>query len=173
MPDEQVPHQSSGQETPAASSRAGDQDRTLRALHELERVAGAPLGVDEVGWHHKIVEALTVLEVAMAEEQANADRPESLLSDIARTHPRLRSRTRGTRAHYQQLRETVTELRRDVTPARALDVDLDDLRRRVARLASGLRYQRGRESDLIYEAYYATFETDVESGIRDTRSPQN
>jgi len=168
-----LPHQSRGNEVqPAASARFEDQDRTLRALHQVERAAGAPLGVDEVGWHRNMLDALAVLQEAMAEEQANANAPESLLSNIAHTQPRLRSRTRGTRAQYQQLRETVAELRRDLAAVGAADVDLDDLRRRVARLASALRYQRARESDLIYEAYYDIFQTDIESGIRDTKPPQ-
>ena len=163
---------SSGHEAQsAASARFEDQDRTLRAMHELERVTGAPTGVDEVRWHRKLLEALTMLEQAMAEEQANADRPESLLSEIAHTQPRLRSRAHGTRVHYQQLRRIVAELRHDLAADGAVDLDLADLRRRVARLASGLRYQRARESDLIYEAYYDTFQTDIESGITDMPQP--
>ena len=42
-------------------------------------------------------------------------------------------------------------------------LDITDLRRRTERLASTLRYQRSRESDLIYEAYYNTFNTELES----------
>src|SRR5579862_4398983 len=105
-------------------------------------------------WHRDLLEALAFLQEAMAEEQANADRPESLLSNLAQTNPRLRSRTRGVRVQYQQLRGTVAELLNDVAMAGALDIDRDHLRRRVARLASAVRYERARESDLIYEAYY-------------------
>jgi hypothetical protein len=152
--------------------RVEDQDRTLRALHQVEKAAATPLGADGVGWHGRMLDGLAVLHEAMAEEQANANRPDSLLSYIAHTQPRLRSRTRGTRAQYQQLRETVAELRRDLAAVGPLDVDLDDLRRRVTRLASALRYQRARESDLIYEAYYDTFQADIESGITAARSPQ-
>ena len=161
---EQVPHRSPGNEAPAtASSRFEDQDRTLRALHELERVAAAPFRSDGAAvWQRMMLNALTMLEEAMAEEQANANRPESLLSNIAQIQPRLRSRTHGTRAHYQHLREGVAELRRDLASGGVVDLELEDLRRRVARLASGLRYQRARESDLIYEAYYDTFSSDIE-----------
>ena len=147
----------------AASARGEDQDRTLRALHHVEQTGGAPVGADEARWRRNMLDALAELRDAMAEEQANANRPESLLSNIAHTQPRLRSRTRGTRAQYQQLRETVAELRRDLAAVGAHDVDVDDLRRRIARLASALRYQRARESDLIYEAYYDTFKTDIET----------
>jgi hypothetical protein len=167
----ELSHQLRGNDDPRprVSARFEDQDRTLRALHQLERAAGAPLRGDEDRWHRDLVDALAVLEEAMAEEQANADRPQSLLSNIAHTQPRLRSRARGARVQYQQVRDTVAELQHDLAKAGGLDVDLDDLRRRVARLASALRYQRARESDLIYEAYYDTFEADIESDIGHTR----
>jgi hypothetical protein len=157
------PDQSPASDKPPASTRYEDQDRTLRALHQLEHAASAPQGEDGAKWHRDLLEALTVLQEAMTEEQANAERPESLLSCLAHTKPRLRSRTRGTRVQYQQLRRTVAELRSDVAMTGALDTDRDDLRRRVARLASAVRYQRARESDLIYEAYYDTFQADIET----------
>jgi len=161
----ELPDQSRLDGKPPVSTRYEDQDRTLRALHQLEHAVSAPRGEDGAKWHRDLLEALTVLQDAMAEEQANADRPDSLLSNLAHTQPRLRSRTRGTRVHYQQLRHTAAELLRDVAITGALDLERDDLRRRVARLASALRYQRGRESDLIYEAYYDTFEADIETEI--------
>jgi len=33
-------------------------------------------------------------------------------------------------------------------------VDFTDIRQRLAWVLSGLRHQRARESDLVYEAYY-------------------
>jgi hypothetical protein len=148
---------------PPVSARYEDQDRTLRALQQVERASAAPLHTDHGNWQRKVVDALSSLEQAMAEEQTNADQPYSLLSNLAQTQPRLRSRVRGTRVHYQQVRKTVSALRRDLTATAPPDVDLDDARRRVSRLASALRYQRARESDLIYEAYYDTFDADIES----------
>jgi hypothetical protein len=160
----ELPQSRPDEPRPAEGTRFEDQDRTLRALHRLERAAGAPFRRDATAWHHDLVEALDDLAKAMAEEQANANRPESLVSNIAQTQPRLRSRARGTRVRYQQLRESLGALRRDVDGVELLDIDLDDLRRRISRLASALRYQRARESDLIYEAYYDTFHADIESG---------
>ncbi len=166
MCEPQLSHQNDTR--PPVSARYEDQDRTLCALHRLEHAVGAPIGQDATTWHRDLLETLTGLQRAMAEEQANADKPHSLLSNLAHTQLRLRSRTRGTRAQYQQLRDAVAELLSDVARTEALDIDRDDLRRRVARLASALRYQRARESDLIYEAYYDTFETDIETEIRRT-----
>jgi hypothetical protein len=156
------PDQSRANDQRPVSRRYEDQDRTLRALHQLERAVSAPQGEDRARWHRDLLEALAVLQEAMAEEQANADRPESLLSSLAQTNPRLRSRTHGVRVQYRQLRGTVAELLNDVAMAGALDIDRDHLRRRVARLASAVRYERARESDLIYEAYYDTFDADLE-----------
>jgi hypothetical protein len=39
--------------------------------------------------------------------------------------------------------------------------DFADVRQRLAWLLTALRHQRARESDLIYEAYYDAFETEL------------
>jgi hypothetical protein len=137
---------------PAVAARLEDQDRTLRALHQLERAASGPVRHAGSAWFEDVLRALSAMQAAMDDERANADRPESLLSNIARTNPRLRSRAHGSRAQLQQLCETVAALHRDVETSGPTDVDHADFRRRVARLGSALRYQRARESDLIYEA---------------------
>jgi len=50
--------------------------------------------------------------------------------------------------------------------ARGGDVDVDDLRRRLAWLFTAVRHQRARESDLIYEAYHDAFRRDLEEDAR-------
>jgi hypothetical protein len=42
-------------------------------------------------------------------------------------------------------------------------VDFTDIRQRLAWVLAGLRHQHSRESDLIYEAYYDAFRTDLAS----------
>ena len=143
-------------------TRHEDQDRTLRALQLLERATGSAAGRPSQ-WHEHALAALVELDDATADEQHNANQPDSLLSDILRTRPRLRARVHGVRAQYTQIRETISSLRRELSTSHADALDITDLRRRTERLASALRYQRSRESDLIYEAYYDTFSTDLES----------
>lgn len=145
----------------ALNTRDADQDRTLCALHRLERAAGAPASANF--WNQDTLAALVALDEATSDEQTNANQPDSLLSDIARTQPRLRNRVRGIRAQHTQVRQTVTALLQQMTETETGDHDNIDLRREIARLASLVRYQRARESDLIYEAYYDAFDTEIDT----------
>ena len=149
-------------------TRQEDQDRTLRALHRLERNMSAAAAGRAKPWHEHALAALAAFDEATADEQRNANQPDSLLSDIARMHSRLRPRVNGIRAQYVQIRETLSTLRLELTQADPDELDVTDLRRRADRLASALRYQRARESDLIYEAYYDTYDTDIEADIAGT-----
>ena len=161
---------SSGSESPGLTpaQRAGfdtrhaDQDRTLDAIHRLEGALGAAAPGRESPWLRDVLSALETLKEATSEEQRNADRADSLLSDIARTQPRLRNRVRGLRTQYRQLRDAIESLRRELAaaPREALP-DFADIRQRISWLLTALRHQRSRESDLIYEAYYDAFNADI------------
>ena len=151
-----------GQVHPAGVTRREDRDRTLHALQLLERATGSAAG-RPTRWHEHALAALVALDEATTDEQDRANQPDSLLSDILRTQPRLRARVHGIRVQYTQIRETISKLRSDMTQSDTDALDITDLRRRTERLGSTLRYQRSRESDLIYEAYYNTFNTELES----------
>lgn len=182
------------------------QDRTLQAMHQLESALGSAAPRREGPWRHEVLEALAVLESATTAEAENAERPDSLLADIARTQPRLRNRARAVRLAYRQLREAIVAIRRELggsgsdveddldgpgapgtvgTPGAdevvgasklpgfpegrhasdghgiADGIDVADVRHRLAWILSGLRQQRARESDLIYEAYFDAFRADL------------
>lgn len=143
-------------------ARRIDQDRTLTAIHQLEAALSSASPGREPAWRTVVADALAGLEQAAAEEQRNAAQPDSLLSDIARTQPRLRNRVRGLRATYQQLRDTIAALSDEMAQSQE-GPDVDDLRRRLAWLLTAVRHQRARESDLIYEAYYEAFRRDLEA----------
>lgn len=114
----------------------------------------------EQEWRSDVLAALIALDQATVEEADNASAPDSLLSDLARTQPWLRNRVRGVRLQYQQLRHALgslrAELEESVGPA-----DYPDIRQRLGWILTGLRHQRARESDLIYEAYYDAFRADL------------
>lgn len=137
-----------------------DQDRTLAAVHHLEAALSAAATGREAPWRDDVARTLAELDAAAADEQRNAAEPDSLLADISRTQPRLRNRVRGLRISYQQLRDRIAALASDVAQ-QGEDVDVDDLRRRIAWLLTAVRHQRARESDLIYEAYYEAFHRDL------------
>ena len=103
---------------------------------------------------------MVTLEEATAEEADNAQAPDSLLSDLARTQPWLRNRVRGVRIQYQQIRHSLGSLRQELEGA-AGAADYADMRQRLGWVLTGLRHQRARESDLIYEAYYDAFRADL------------
>jgi chromosome segregation ATPase len=130
-------------------------------MHRLEAALESAGPGREASWQDEVMGGLSVLDEAITEESENASRADSLLSDIARTQPRLRNRVRGARMQYQQLRDRVTALRRELEEADPT-LDVADLRERLASVLHGLRHQRARESDLIYEAYYEAFRAELD-----------
>jgi hypothetical protein len=145
----------------ALDLRQADQDRTLAAIHILEAALSSAAPGREGAWRNDVVAALRDLGEATADEERNAAEPDSLLSDIARTQPRLRNRVRGLRAQYRQVRDTIATLQPELARGDA-GLDVADVRQRLAWLLGSLRHQRGRESDLLYEAYYEAFDRDIE-----------
>lgn len=143
-------------------ARRRDQDRTLEAMHRLEAALAEAAPRREVRWKAAVLGALGDLDAATAEEQANAERPDSLLADLARTQPRLRNRARAVRLQYRKVRDAIADLRHELE-AHGDDeaIDYADLRQRLGWLLTALRHQRARESDLIYEAYFDAFNADL------------
>jgi hypothetical protein len=130
-------------------------------MHELEAALSAAAPGRESSWRAAVLAALVVLDEATDDEHANASNPDSLLSDIKRTQPRLRTRVRGLRTQYAHLRQTITSMRAELAKPDDGDTDYADVRQRLAWLLTALRHQRARESDLIYEAYYDAFDTEL------------
>ena len=141
--------------------RAADQDRTLVAVHQLEAALAAAAPGRESRWREGVTAGLVALDEATRGEFENAEGPDSLLSDIKRTQPRLRTRVRGLRMQYVRLREAIVSLRGELDEPVDEDTDFADVRERLSWLLTALRHQRARESDLIYEAYFDAFNIDL------------
>jgi hypothetical protein len=160
------PHDLPSSHRARRDARSADQDRTLTAMLELEVALENAAPGREPEWRAGVLAALAVLDEATSEEYANADDPDSLLSDIKRTQPRLRTRARGLRTQYHQLRHAIVSIRSELAdPGEEVD-DYADVRQRLAWMLTALRHQRARESDLIYEAYYDAFRTDLNTEAR-------
>ena len=142
-------------------ARRADQDRTLAAMHELEAALGSAAPGRESSWRAAVLAALIVLDEATDDEYGNATNPDSLLSDIKRTQPRLRTRVRGLRTQYVHLRQTITSMRAELAKPDDDGTDYADVRQRLAWLLTALRHQRTRETDFIYEAYYDAFDSEL------------
>lgn len=92
----------SDQQRSGLDARRADHDRTLEAMHRLEAALGEAAPGREELWRDEVLEALSVLEAATAEEAENARRPDSLLSDLSHNQPRLRNRARCPSAPVRQ-----------------------------------------------------------------------
>ena len=151
----------SEQQRSGLDGRRADHDRTLEAMQRLEAALAEAAPGREERWRDQVLEALSVLEAASTEEADNAQRPDSLLSDLSHHQPRLRNRARALRLQYTEVRDTIASLHQEIEGREDPDVDFADLRQRLGWLLTSLRHQRARESDLIYEAYYDAFKIDL------------
>lgn len=96
------------EELPAAlEASAGIEPQARRARARAFDVARMVAGYESVYAHAAGTQAPT-------EEAENANRPDSLLSDIARTQPRLRTRVRGVRTQYRSLGDMLGSLRQEL-----------------------------------------------------------
>ncbi len=160
MENNQAPGEFSESQRAGLEVRQADQDRTLEAVHRLEAMLAAAAPGREREWRSEVLAALAALDEATADEAANAQAPDSLLSDLARTQPWLRNRVRAVRLQYLQIRHSLASLRQELEDTNG-PTDHSDIRQRLGWVLSGLRHQRARESDLIYEAYYDAFRADL------------
>jgi ATP phosphoribosyltransferase regulatory subunit HisZ len=142
-------------------ARRADHDRTLEAMHRLEAALADAAPGREERWRNEVLQALSVLDAAAAEEADNARRPDSFLSDLAHNQPRLRNRARALRLQYEKVRDTIASLRHELEGREDVGLDFADLRQRIGWVLTSLRHQRARESDLIYEAYYDAFNVEL------------
>jgi hypothetical protein len=151
----------SEQQRSGLDARRADHDRTLEAMHRLEWALAEAAPGREQTWRDHVLEALSVLEAATGEEADNAQRPDSLLSDLAYNQPRLRNRASALRLQYAKVRDTIASLRQELNDGEDGAIDYADIRQRLSWVLTALRHQRARESDLIYEAYYDAFKVDL------------
>ena len=139
-------------------------------MHALEAALGTEAPGRQPDWQEAVLSALAVLDGAPP-GGGQRDRPDSLLSDIARTQPRLRNRVRGLRLQYGQLQDAVAGLRQELGEHSEAASDFSDTRQRLGWLLTSLRHLRAGESDLIYEAYFEAFRADLVSELAATTRP--
>ncbi|HZP31133.1 MAG TPA: hypothetical protein VFC99_19445 [Acidimicrobiia bacterium] len=129
-----------------------DQSRTVAAMYGLERAAGAAARAGLDRWRHELLSALIALDNATSQEQTNANRPDSILSELGRAEPRVHDRVRTLRIEYDQVRQAVGWLRRDLVQHADAPPEVAPLRREVARLLAALRDRQARTEDFLYQA---------------------
>jgi len=137
----------------ALAENRTDRERSLHALQELELRAGSPAPGREAEWLSQVLRALDALETMLAAQHQNSADDASILSDIQRDQPRLHNRVVQLRRDYRDLHEAVGRLRTELEATPPDEIRSADVRQRLDRVATELRYQRAREADLIYEAF--------------------
>ncbi len=137
----------------ALAENRTDRERSLHALHELELRAGSPAPGRKVQWLGQVLHALDVLEEMLATQYENSADPDSILSDIQRDQPRLHNRVVQLRRDSRHLHEAVSRLHTQLETTPPDDINFVDVRQRLDRVATELRYHRAKEADLIYEAF--------------------
>jgi hypothetical protein len=104
-------------------------------------------------WLGDVTADLAALKEAMADEQLELNRPDSLLALIAAEHPRrFRSRVRNLREQYDDIIRQVDLIRAQLAESGAAIPDAGDLRQRTGWIISALRHARARQTDLVFEA---------------------
>ena len=147
----------------ALAARQTDQDRTLEALHQLDAALVAAATGRESVWRRNVADALELLARAVATESCSQARPDSMLSDLARTQPRLRNRVRGVRHGLVRLGRLIDAALQALSHDD--DISIAETRMRLGGLIAAFQLARARESDLIYEAYYDAFNRDIEDEL--------
>jgi len=147
----------------ALATRQTSHDRTLEALHQLDAALVAAATGRESVWRRNVADALELLADAVTVESRAQALPDSLLSDLPRAQPRLRNRVRGLRSDFARLGRQIDAALRILTESD--DVGIAETRMHLGGLIAALQLTRGRESDLIYEAYYDAFNRDIEDEL--------
>jgi hypothetical protein len=153
----------SAEQRDALATRQTSHDRILEALHQLDAALVAAATGREFVWRRNVADALELLADAVTTESRAQALPDSLLSDLARSQPRLRNRVRGLRADFVRLRRQINDAVRILSNTD--DVGIAETRMHLGSLIAALQLTRGRESDLIYEAYYDAFNRDIEEEL--------
>jgi hypothetical protein len=127
-----------------------DVNRTIVTDYGVERAAGAPASGRVERWGQDLAAALGALENAMSLERSNGNRAGSMLTEMSRADPLVRSEIQTERARYDQAREAVALLRGEILHHIERDTDCADLRWRVASLLSTVRHEQARQGDFLY-----------------------
>jgi hypothetical protein len=131
-----------------------DRSRSLDAILLLELHAGSAAPGRQEEWLEGIKGALETLRTALSEQADNSLGVDSLLSTIGTEQPHLCHKIDQLRRRYQVVTEQIDALNMELcSVAEPEAVDFADLRQTLDLIATELRYQRARESDLVYEAY--------------------
>lgn len=128
-----------------------ERDHTLTAIRRVEQALSRAAGAEN--WIDELTSSLVLLQDAMAEEQGELDRPDSLYAMITSERPRrLGPRIRGVNEQYDDIARQLDSFRRELDDADATVADIGEIRHRVEWIIRALHNCRNRQADLVFEA---------------------
>lgn len=135
-----------------AQSRA-DRHASSDALTVLETALTSAGPGREIDWLNSVAASLDAFIAAVDEQSATSRSGDGLLSQITTREPRLAWRIDRLEREFDDIKASARSLREQIQPEEGHpQVDVADIRNRVASLANRYRSQRAREADLVYEA---------------------
>jgi hypothetical protein len=149
---ELLPDKASEDQTRAFIGSLEERDTALAAVHRLEAAAATAGPGREDAWLQQVIADLRTVEDVFLSEREEAQRPDSLLSMIARDYPRrFSSRIRQLAEQHEAIITSTTTLRAQLESTGAV-IGVEDLRQRLGGLLLLVRDRWARETDLVYEA---------------------
>ena len=142
-----------GVPTSLLKSRRGFVDRTLAAIERVEGSLASAAPGRQRQWLSEVHEAVAALEEAMSDQSSDTDDENGLMAEIERNEPRLSHQVQRLRREYHELRQQLAALRSQLDPSSQTTPDYAQIRERVGMLLAAVRHYRGRENDLVFEAY--------------------
>ena len=153
-PSDETPKTRRAQHRQASADSRADRERSLDAMHALEASAGRAGPGRYVTWRAAVIEAISQLEAALAEQRASYEDPASLMAQIAQDEPRLRTLVRQVHHRWIDLAATAQTLRETLESADTVDAGtIADTREQLRWMMTALHHHRARESDLVFEAF--------------------
>jgi len=139
-------------EAAVAQNRA-DRSAAYIALSDLEDALEAPGPGRESAWLDTVINALDSFVAALDEQARHNHEPKSLFSQIAAEQPRFEYQINALENELDTLAAAEQSLRNQIKAQSAQpEIDVQDVRTRLAELDSRYRIHRARETDLVYEA---------------------
>ncbi len=156
LPDESLPEPEQHPLLPDAIDTAADlrsqRAVALRALHVLEYALTAPAPRRHRTWLHRVTTALDALRSAL-DNQLHAHQDSiDLLAELALSEPDYAIPVERLRQDLLDLTIAAASLREQIEPDPVINIDPDDIRDRLGRIANQFRQHQAAEADLVYQA---------------------
>ena len=151
-PTDPEPHQLLHDAIDAAAALRSQRAVALHALQVLEYALTAPAPRRHRTWLHRVTTTLEALRSAL-DIQLHAHQDSiDLLAELALSEPDYARPIERLRQELLDLTIAVASLREQIEPDPAINIDPDEIRARLAKVANQFRQHQAVEADLVFQA---------------------